>query len=582
LSISKVHELIQNKGCVWTVSILMILSMVAGSFVMCGGPGSYGGPQTAEAGNVVAKVGEHEITDRLIQGELERNSAMFGGLQNIPPADQLQLQAGTLRGMIASALQLDMAKKYGIVATDEDIEKLVAQNIEQELSQLKMQYMMQNKLKPEATEAEFAELFKKEQGKDLAQAKKEAVERNAQMLKASPDLRLPLAALAIGQPLLTAIKKDVKLTDEELKKSYDSFVFKRITLSKGDATATARKVVDELKGGLSFEQAMDRYTESPADPKQKASAKTEPHSRTELRGFDAYAPLENLKPGQVSDPITIGQSVNIFKLVEIKNELPKDFEKKKEEYRDTQATSVAAAKLQNDLQAAQKTAQITWQSEVYKQLYQYGRVLAENLTPDERAKLEAEIMKESVRLATEGDPQHAKVAATLAFVSFRNAYEKATAEERKKLDEQKADIYEVYLNDNEDPALRMELVAMYFSEKKGPEFFNQLMAAANGNLSLSDEKGQATFSQINQYISRGKEAKLLDSEQVKQLQEVQKLWVEQKADMDKAAAEAAKAEAQARKEAEEADKKARAEAAGKVKTREELEKEKTGAGSGKK
>jgi hypothetical protein len=569
LSISKVHDLIQNKGCVWTVSILMILSMVAGSFVMCNPQNGAYSNQQNQPGSVIATVAGQSITERLIQAELDRGSAMYGGIANLPANFQLQLQASVLRGMVGNILQLEMAKKYGIQPTDEDIEALLSQNIDQELAQMKLQYVQQKKLAADATEAQFAEVFKKEQGQDLADVKAKAMEQNKQLLASGSDLRIPVAALAIGQPLMEAVKKEVKLTDEELKKSYDSFIVKRIILSKGDPAATAARIVKELKGGLSFERAIDRFSEAPNDPKQKASEKTEPLSRIAIRGFDAYKPIENLKPGEVSDPITIGQSVNLFKLIAIKNELPKDFATKKDTYRDTQLTSLAASKLQSDLLALQKDAKIEWKSEVYRLLYEFGRVTAENLPASERKKIEKQILDESLKLVTEGAPEDARLAGSLALVAFQSVSANASPAEAKQLEDEKVKVYEAYLTDNEDPAMRLELVQVYKNQKKGDEFFDQLMLAANANLSQADASGQGSFSLINKLAKEGSDAKLITAEQYKQVQDIQQQWIKQKQDQDKMDAEAKKAEAEAQKQAAEDAKKANAAKVDEVKTREE-------------
>jgi hypothetical protein len=577
LSISKVHDLIQNKGCVWTVSILMILSMVIGGF-MCNDPRYSGADGRLNPGEVVAKIGEYEITERLIQNEIERGGAMYGGLDNLPPNFRLQIQAGVLRSTVLNIAQLEMAKKFGIEPTDQDVENLVNSQIDQEVQQMKQQYIMQQKLKPDATEAEFAALFKKEQGQDISDLKKRAIEYNRELLEGGSDLRIPVAALAVGQPLLEAIKKTTNLTDDELKKTYDTFEFKRLTLTKGDAAEKAKKVIAEVKGGLAFEKAIDRYNEDTVDPKQKASEKIEPLGRVAIRGFEAYRPLENLKPGEMSDPITIGTTVNIFKLIRVKNELPKDFAQKKDTYRDTQLNSLAASKLQNDLMEAQKSVKIDWTSQVYKLLYDYGRVAAENLPSDERTKLEKQILDESIRLSTEGESHETRLASTIALVSLQNMMATASPAEKSKLQEQQIKVYEAYLNDSEDTAMRLELVEIYRTTKNADGFATQLEAAANGNLGNMTPAGQGAFSQINKFLKEGKDAKLLTTEQAKLIEEVQQQWVQQKAEQDKYEAEAKKAEAEAQKQAEADAKKAQAEAAKKTKTREQLEKEKAASG----
>lgn len=558
----------------------MVVGVVGSSFYSCGNPNQQSDPRRMAPGAVIAKVGDYEITERLVNDEVSRGLAMSGGLDNLPPAMQLQFQGGALRSVVANVLAIEMAKKYGIQASDQDVEKILAQSIDGEVGNLRQSYITGGKLKTDATEAQFAELFKKEEGIELSEYKEKALQRGIDTLRLSPDLRIPLASVAAQQPLMEAIKKELKLSDDELKKSYDKLQFKRITLMKGDPMATANKIEAELKSGLTFEKAIDRYSEEPADPNKKASEQILPIDRISIRGFDIYKPLESLKPGEVSAPISIGQSVSLFKLISIKNELPKDFEKQKETLRESQAAQYAAGKLQSDLLEAQKAAKISWKIKAYEWLYAYGRLAAENLGTDERAKLERQIMEESLKSVTEGDAAQAKLSSLLAYVTFESVYGAASATEKIKLDDTKVKVYEAYLLDHEDPAMRLELVKVYQRQKKADEFNGQLNAASNANLGSTDAAAQGRYSEINTLIREGESAKLLTTEQAADLKKIQTLWVEQKAEQDKFDAERKKIEEEERKKAEAEEKKAKADAAKNVKTREELDKEKKAKAGG--
>ncbi len=562
----------------------MIVGMVATSFTSCGRTDlARQQMMQTDPGAVVATVGNQQITERLIGKEMERIQGMYGGqASNLPASFQLQMEASVLRSTVGNILQIELAKKYGVKASDQDLAKILTSGVESEISGIKQQLVNQGKLKADATEAEFAELFKKEVGRELSSFKKEAIDSNLSILKSGADLKIPVEALAVGEPLMAALKKEIKLSDEDLKKSYDTFEVKRITLSKGDPNATAKKIEAEIKGGLSFEQAMDRYSEAQQmDPKKKLSEQIDPLPRTTVQGFPAYSPIEKLKPGEVSAPVTIGQSVNIFKLIQIKNELPKDFNEKKETYRDTQVSTLAAARMQSELMDMQKNANVDWKVPAYKWLYEYGRLTADNLDAADRNKLEEQIMNEAMKAATESNAEQAKTASLLAYVTFESIYARSSATEKTKLDETKIKIYETYLVDNEDPQMRLELARTYKNQKKEAEFAGQLIAAANANLGGTDPQAQGTYNTINDLIREGETAKLLTAEQVKELKELQKLWVEQKAEQDKADAEAKKLEAEAAKAAADAEKKSKEEAAKNVKTREELEKEKAGKSGGK-
>src|SRR5690606_20718910 len=123
-------------------------------------------------------------------------------------------------------------------------------------------------------------------------------------------------------------------------------------------------------------------------------------------------------------------------------------------------------------------------------------------------------------------------------------------------------------------------VKVYQSQKKGPEFAEQLSAASNGNLGGTDTKAQSIYNEINKLIREGEESKLLTADQAKSLKTVQQQWIAQKNEQDKYEAEIKKQEEEARKAVEEEERKAKEQAAKEVKTREELEKEKKAKAGG--
>jgi len=299
--------------------------------------------------------------------------------------------------------------------------------------------------------------------------------------------------------------------------------------------------------------------------------------RQTLEGFEPYKPLENLKPGGVSDVVKTGSTVSIYKLVNVKSELPKDFDKNKATYKDSVATSKASAKLQAEMAEMQKSAQITWKSDAYRLVYEFGRLSQEAPTPAEKTKKLQSLMSDAEKTSTAGDnPFTARLARLVQYVAFNQMYQDATPEEKAKLDDKKVTVVRGYLEDHEDANLRLELVDLFKKKKNAADFFTELLNAANANSGALDAQGQSIFSRINKSLKEGQDEKLLTSEQAKQIQDIQRTWVQMKSDQDKIDAETKAADEKAKKEAEAADKAAKAKD---VKTRDELNKEKAGSGS---
>ncbi|MCC7229007.1 MAG: SurA N-terminal domain-containing protein [Fimbriimonadaceae bacterium] len=575
MSISKVHELLQNKGCVWTVSILMVLGVVFTSFAQCSRAERFRDVTGLETETPVAKIGEFTVTDRLIRSEVESAAKMYGTMDNLPPQFQLQIEGSAVSSSIGYAYMLQLAKKYGVEPSDDQILKMIDGGLTDEFNNVKQQLITQKKLAATATEADFAKAFKKATGKEMSDARAEALETYKQKL-AMPDLRMPFAAMAVNQPLMDAIKKTITLSDEDLKKAYDNFEFKKITLSKGDTAAVAKKAQEELKAGTPFETAIQRYSNDEPVKGKKLQDMTSKIARTTIDGFAPYRPLADLKPGQVSDLVKTGPTITIYKLLSVKSELPKDFDKKKATYRDSMATTKAAAKLQGELAEMQKTGNIEWKEGVYKLLYDFGRTMSDPLTPAEKSQKLKEILKSAQEASLSNNPIGARLANLVAYVVFGQVYDDASPTEKSKLNAEKAEVIRNFLEDHEDVSLRLELAEIFLKEKKKDDFFSELESAANANVSVIDVQGQSLYSRINKLLKEGKDANLLTEAQAKTIQDLQSEWVNTKKGQDKIDAETKAADEQARKEAEAADKAARAESAKEVKTKAELEKEKAG------
>jgi len=581
LSISKVQELLQNKGCVWTVSILMVVGVVVSSFAQCGRQHDVERAGMSVPGAVVAQVGDYPITERSISTQNSQMERMYGqSVDNFPPEIRVQFKAGTLNSLIGNAFTLELAKKYGVEPSDEDILAQAEKATDDQIQSYKTQLIQMKKLKEGATEQEFQTAFKSETGKTVAEVKQQVEDELKQNLQ-SPDLRVIMAAQSISVPLLEAVKKTVQISDDELKKSYDKYVFKKITISKGDTEEVAKKALAEIKGGLSFESAIDRYSNDQPEAKKKLSESTTEMVRATMDGVPFYAPLKDLKVGEVSDLIRSGSTVSIYKLVSIKSDLPKDFDKKKDEYRQTALASRAANKLQTELKDLQKNGKVIWKSDGWKALYDYAQLSTEQLDGAKRKEKLEDILKQAQAAAESSGVDSSRTANLLAYVVFNQIYEQASPAEKTKLADKRIEVLEGFLRDSEDVRVRLELVKLYFDKKDAQNFTDELMRAADANASHTDASGQSNFNEINKYLKQGEDAKLIKDEDKKIIEESQRSWVETKKENDKYEEEARKQAAEDAKKAAEEAKKSSEKKPDDVKTREEFNQSKNGTTEGK-
>lgn len=545
----------------------MVVGVVVSSFAQCGRADRFSqAGQMGGSTNPVAVIGNTTLTERVMQSEIEQAAQMYGGnLDQLPPELQLTVRASIVKSVVGYANLLEVAKKYGVSVSDDDILKQLEGAAKDEFARLKMQLVQMKKLKENATEAEFEAAYEQVTGHSIDEAKEKALSIQKERLH-NPDTRVPLEALSLSQPLLEAIKKTINVTDDEVKKSYDKFVFKSISITKGDVDSIAKKAEADIKGGLSFEAAIDRYSDAkPMDPKKKLHDETMPIPWSNLvhtvPQFDYLKPLANLRPGQVSEPIKSGSGVTIYKLIEVKSDLPKDFEKNKAQNKDSYVTTLASTKLQTELAEAEKNAKIEWKDKIYKGLYDYAKLQSEPAA-DKPARL-LDILTEVVAGMKEGTSDSTRLGNQFAYGLYLQLQREGTPAQKAKLDALKFDVIRGYLQDSESATLRMELVKAYFEKKDKDGFYEELSGAANANLSSTDTAAQSVYNEINKYLRQGQDAKLLTAEEAKQIEDVQRMWVDAKAEQDKY-------DAEAKKQAEE-EKKKNVPAA---KSREDFEKEK--------
>lgn len=547
MSISTIRHFLEKSGCALVVSIALAIMFVIG-FLMISNPNAASGGGESQP-LLIAEVGKIPITFNAVD-DLARQQTQqyFAQLESVPPEIEANLQAAALREILGQALVVELARREGVTLDDEQILKLATLQFDQAVAAGKKRLESEGKLKPGATAAEFDEAFKKESGRTLAEIRAKN-ESDLKTMLADPTGRSNAVAIFTNQVLVNQYKKQTTPTDDQLKRSFDTLVLKRILFNaeKGDATAQAQKVADEIKGGLTYEQAVDRYSTETPTPGKKLSETTTSLTVGSIEGLPDFQPVLALKPGEVSPPVPSGPTVVLYKLVERKNVLPPDFEKAKASYADAYATQIANRKVTETIQKLQEEGLIRWKSEGYHVLYDFSALLQKG-NPSGHEEEFRELEKRASAVTSGSDAAGTKPAALVRYLALQRLPAGTTEDEKDALAQKKLEAIGNLLLTSENPELRLEMVDLLV-ERKDALASKELLNAAQNNTSPTTV-GQRTFSDIVARLEKVKELKLGDPKDIVAIEKELERWRVDKKEYDEGQAEMKKLEEEQRKEAE--------------------------------
>jgi len=538
------------------LGITIAAVMMVGIFVGCPNPavnGQAAGPTDATTvATVMGKPVSATQVDKLI-AQQEQQLAQFGGAF---PTDQ---KIGMIAGLMSTGLRqtaiLALAEKEGVKLDDEAILAFAKKGFEEAVEMERTRFIADKKIKENATRAEFSEAIKKEYGQSLEDIEKRQTDDITAALK-DPQRRDEVLAAFAEQLYLEGLAAKNPISDADLKAQYDSLTVKRILLRDAegkDQTELANRIIGEVKGGLKFEEAMNRYSKDMPQPNKTVSENTMTIAGSQL-GEESFAPLKNMKDGEVSGAIKTPEGTVIYKLISKKNTPPDDFEKNKAKYAKDQSKAKAMAEMQKQVDAIIKGNEVKWTSPGYKAMYDLNLAMYDPQVTDKKPALE-KVMTEAK--AALGDPVGKRMAA-MAYFGAVSALANQPGADRAALGDARAEAIAAMLESNEDVKLRLELVDLYVEQKKNDMAADALLKAATFNTDTS-AAGQAIYAEVQGKFMELKEKGILTKEQETAINVEQARWRETKADNEKMAAEQKKREEEERKKAEADAKKAREE-----------------------
>lgn len=495
-------------------------------------------------GTTVATVGSSKVTSMMVEQRSDIQRGQFQQLESIPPEIEGSLYAGVFDRLLEEAYILELARREQVAPTLDSAPQAIGSLFQQQLKSTRMQLELTGKLKPGASDKELSDVLKKEAGLTLEEAR---TQLETEFKKALEDpARRDQVFTQLSQPaLIEKYRRGIQVSEADLKRSFDTLTFKRILFTGKrmvDAAASVQKAQADLTAGMPFEKTMDKHsTESPAAGKKRVSENIVTLQRRFVDSIPAYATLVNLKPGETSQAIELPEGVAIYKLISVKNEVPKDFSAKQGEYREAMMNERAASKMEAEIKKLKETVKPQWSSDAFKALSEYNYLTTNPEAPtgaERNTKLQ-DVAKLAASATLASEFLGPKVAGLVQYLAIDTVYNSVPQDQKKSFaDERIASILAV-LKFTESPSMRVMLVDLYAEQKKGPEASEQLLMAAQSNRSMTTT-GQGLHNDIAGKLEMLKKQNLIPADMAQTAEEELKRWRIDKREQEKYEAEETK------------------------------------------
>jgi hypothetical protein len=541
VSITTARNFLEKSGCGLIVAIGLAVVILGSLFY----GGIFGGDEqrAPEAAPIpVATIGSQTVSLQGVERRYQQVAAMNLNVEGgPPPALDAMVYASQLDAALNQTAILEMGAKRGLKITEQEILDTVGKNFDQRVQQQRAFLQALGQIKEGSTEAEVQEMLARQMGGNIAELRKREQDE-ARVRFADPARRPDLEAIVMGQKLVEAVSASVQLSEEDLKKDYEVIVTKRIAFptSPGGPTpslidyyekeaAAVRKangVLAEIRSGLSFEAAMNRYSEDPAPQGKSKSEATVNLERHVIEYDPTYDALQGLKPGEVSPVVRnpAGMFVGIFKIVRV-DPPAKEFEQNKAEYRKNRIREIAIRQIADETKKLVESAQ--WKSPGFEALYAWHKAANDLELLASSGKLRARLLEvaEQAKQALEAaDPAGARPASMALFVALDQAQELSSPEQKQALAEQWLDAAGIVLEVTESAELRVRMARRLLDKNETEQALDALVQASQANAGYSDD-AFARFQEIEVLRARlsggGR-----DPEKLSQLAESQKQWKE--------------------------------------------------------
>jgi len=565
LSISVFQEKIIKGGCGKFVLIFCGAAMVFGmAFSNCSRAQKLSATDIkGEKLKTFATVGDVELPNSMVDLAIEnqkKNSQLSQlppeMLEGLPPDYQLQPIAGGISQTVQLAEVYEIAKGMGYKSDDDSVKQALHFTSEADfMANILDRGKKSGELKENATLKDLEELVKPQlQGRTLKDVfTEQQTELNAALK--DPQKQLGVRLSGAQQFVIDKLSAGVNPTDDEVKKGFENYEIKRILAkSTGAATdAAAKTKIDkayaDLKANKGFDEVMDMYTDDPGpDPKKKKSENVIKLGLDQVEKIPDFKSILKLQPGAYSEVEKVTEGYSIVKYVGKKVDIPKDYEAKKNQYKQQKVSQDIQKKFKEELDKVEKKITPKFESKAYEAAYRYQKAMATPAGPAQEQEFKAIF---DLAKGVESNDDKPEIAAMVRLATIQHLYD-APGADKNKLKDDRISAIENYLGFANSWAYRKEVIDSYKEKGDKTKAFEQLLIALEKNVRF-DSQAQTTFSDISAKFLELQKAGLVTTEQEAQYRAKQKLWQEDKAKYD---AE----EAKLKKQKEEEDKKAAEEA----------------------
>ncbi len=509
---------------VWVVMVLTALGVAGSGFFGCFNP-ELDGSGNAMLDTEILVVEGRVVTLGVINAQVENFMRQIGGGGD--PDIDYPVTASILSNVIDQQVMANMASQRGVTISEERILAEKSDEIDGAIRQFRLAAVTQADLKETATESEFQKYFEEKNGETTAAYKDRLLSEVRTQLE-NPQVMQAEIDRYSAQALQESFYASTKVSDEEAKKSFDKLMMLRITfedqeLSVVEREARAAKAIAELDAGADFKAVQKKYMKNPIFEATK-------YALPEIERNPNTRPLASLKPGQHSKAIIEFGIPTIYKLIEVKSELPNDFATNKAIHSDTVRREKASRELQAAVTAARKSAKVVWKSPGYEAMYKSQEIRSREGATDDQIK---GVIKELVVNPpdTSADPAGPRPGVLARYGAMKQLEGLITADERKALRETFVLVLLDTLGQYEHVPLRLDLVDLYVELGDKEKAADQLLTAAENNTGL--EQINATyFAEINTKLMDLEAKDMVTDKVALQIRDVLAKWSKDKSEAD--------------------------------------------------
>jgi hypothetical protein len=527
-----------GKGCITAVSIVTAGVMLLGLVGQCSGPQNQLN-RPVENQSVIATVAGKPILQASVQQALEtQRQQMQQFMSMMGPEQEAGMVGQSISTFLRQAAIRSIAEKQGVDFSDTSVKSLVSKQLDEAIDSAVTNLKTQKKIKDNATAVEIEKAFKEAYQRTPKEIRDSQQKEISEVL-ADPARRDGLLNSVADPLLMEAERKKLNLSDADLKKAYDTYTVKKILLLPNptkDPQAESKRILEEIKGGLKYEAAMNKYSQEPPQPGKTVSENTATVTGRQLESPE-FAPIKLIKPGEVSLPAPSPQGLVIYKLVSVKSDLPADFEAKKADYKKQVEDEIVRGKIDREADAIVKSAEVRWNNKSFELLYDLGQ-LGFSQDGASRTKKLQDFAAAAKKLYD--DPQTRNDLAALAWYSALSQLQMTASDaEKTAMQEDYKAALNAMLTSRETSQLRMKLVDLGVQGKNAEEASQNLLKVALYNSDVT-QVGQALYGEIQAKQRELKEKNLLTDEASKLIDAELQRWRKDKVAFEKAQADAQK------------------------------------------